>query len=444
MFMKVRRFASLALQIFCFILLALGVSLYGSYYKSERQAKLQEQPSFEDTTIDLNRAKAKVEFKKLQSKAASKFKLTAKLNLDNQSRLWKAFTLLPVSGPEVIQLINTKGKVVHEWNNIDADRARLLPNGNLLVLHGSKNLIREEPWVNLRTRVSEYDWEGNMVWSYNSDYVLHHDVQRLANGNTLLLQKVPVPKEYLARIKDPVRRTIELKADRITEIDSSGKVVWQWDSWEHIDLNECGVRECPGKHTVDDKDGEFDIDDFQDWTHLNTISVLPENKWYEQGDKRFKPGNIIIMPRNFWTIYLVDHETGEIVWQYQGDYKGGLVGGHEPSMIPEPYPGAGNIIILDNGSQNKRESSSFILEINPQTKKTEWIYDVGQKFFTRARGSVQRLPNGNTLISEDRSGRVFEVTPEKEIVWEYQANLLIVRAHKYSPEYCDQFASLEL
>jgi hypothetical protein len=34
-------------------------------------------------------------------------------------------------------------------------------------------------------------------------------------------------------------------------------------------------------------------------------------------------------------------------------------------------------------------------------------------------GSAQRLPNGNTLITEASFGRFFEVTKEGEIVWDY-------------------------
>ncbi len=32
---------------------------------------------------------------------------------------------------------------------------------------------------------------------------------------------------------------------------------------------------------------------------------------------------------------------------------------------------------------------------------------------------AQRLPNGNTMVTEGAGGRIFEVTPEYEIVWEY-------------------------
>jgi len=34
-------------------------------------------------------------------------------------------------------------------------------------------------------------------------------------------------------------------------------------------------------------------------------------------------------------------------------------------------------------------------------------------------GYAQRLPNGNTLITESSFGRFFEVTKQGEIVWEY-------------------------
>ena len=40
-------------------------------------------------------------------------------------------------------------------------------------------------------------------------------------------------------------------------------------------------------------------------------------------------------------------------------------------------------------------------------------------FFSSYISSAQRLPNGNTMIVEGAYSRAFEVTPEKEIVWEY-------------------------
>ena len=31
-----------------------------------------------------------------------------------------------------------------------------------------------------------------------------------------------------------------------------------------------------------------------DWMHVNTVQALPENKWYDMGDERFKPGNVMM------------------------------------------------------------------------------------------------------------------------------------------------------
>ena len=43
----------------------------------------------------------------------------------------------------------------------------------------------------------------------------------------------------------------------------------------------------------------------------------------------------------------------------------------------------------------------------------------GSKFYSSYISSAQRLPNGNTLITEGSDGRLIEVTKEHEIVWEY-------------------------
>jgi hypothetical protein len=54
------------------------------------------------------------------------------------------------------------------------------------------------------------------------------------------------------------------------------------------------------------------------------------------------------------------------------------------------------------------------------TKKIEWLYDPGDyRFFTSGRGSNQRLPNGNTLITESNKGIAFELSPTGRIVWQF-------------------------
>jgi hypothetical protein len=78
-----------------------------------------------------------------------------------------------------------------------------------------------------------------------------------------------------------------------------------------------------------------------------------------------------------------------------------------------------------------------------------WTYQeaLGWQFFSPLLSNAQRLPNGNTVINEGLSGRLFEVTPAGDVVWEYvnpyfgpaaapdkfQSNM-IFRAYRYSPE----------
>ena len=139
---------------------------------------------------------------------------------------------------------------------------------------------------------------------------------------------------------------------------------------------------------------------------------------------------------------------------------GGLGCPHEPYMIEKGIEGAGNIILFDNGVGSNTMGSpgvpargeiSVILEINPLTKSIVWIYQNGKDFFSATQGTQQRLPNGNTFISEDNTGRLFEVKRDGEIVWEYVMPPLPgrdslhgdgTRPHRYPYVYCPQLKAM--
>jgi len=149
-------------------------------------------------------------------------------------------------------------------------------------------------------------------------------------------------------------------------------VAWTWYSHEHLDLDHYRIiaspRWPPGEHNST----------VCDWTHVNTVQSLPENRWYDAGDERFRPGNVLISPRNLDTVYLIDHRSGEVVWQYTGDYFGGLSGQHEPHMIEPGLHGGGNILIFDNGASPWKDlghaGASYVLEIEPPTGEVVWEY----------------------------------------------------------------------
>ena len=85
-----------------------------------------------------------------------------------------------------------------------------------------------------------------------------------------------------------------------------------------------------------------------------------------------------------------------------------------------------------------------MLELDPLTGKTVPVYqaDPPEGFYSPSRGSNQRLPNGNTFVAESDSGRLFEATPDGEVVWEFLTPDLkpdggrqaLYRAMRYLPE----------
>jgi len=345
-----------------------------------------------------------------------------------------------------VRLVDMNGRVANQWRldtSVHAhgtDRTHLLRNGHILVSRGGM--------TSTDGMVEEYDWDGNLVWQYfpegtNPHHRLlgpHHDVWRKENGNTLVICREAVPEEYLKQVRNPLWQNQTICGDTILEVNPAGEVVWEWHSHGHLDINHYRLVASPGWHAGPDNSTVVD------WTHVNTVRELPENPWFDQGDQRFRPGNVMISPRQLDTVYIIDRESGDVVWEYSGEYFGGLSGQHEPYMIPKGRPGAGHVMIFDNGASPWKDlghaGMSYVLEVNPMTKELVWVYNDGLRFHSTYTSSAQRLPNGNTLICEAAARRVFEVTPECKTVWEYVG--CGSRSYRYGYDYCPQTAALGL
>ena len=344
-----------------------------------------------------------------------------------------------------VSLVDMNGRAVHAWRldasrcNRGTDRTHLLSDGHILVSRGGMTSIDG--------MIEEYDWDGTLVWQFIPEGKIpherllgpHHDVWRKENGNTLLICREAVPDEYLAEVSNPLWRDQPICGDTILEVDPAGEVAWEWNSHGHLDLNHRRLLASPEWFAGPDNSTVVD------WTHVNTVRDLPENRWFDEGDERFRPGNVMISPRQLDTVYIIDRDNGEIVWEYSGDYFGGLSGQHEPYMIPSGYPGEGNIMIFDNGASPWNDlghaGMSYVLEVNPVTKELAWVYNAGLLFHSPYTSSAQRLLNGNTLICESVAQRVFEVTREGDTVWEYIGGG--PRAYRYAYDHCPQTASLD-
>jgi outer membrane protein assembly factor BamB len=154
-------------------------------------------------------------------------------------------------------------------------------------------------------------------------------------------------------------------------------------------------------------------------------------------------GNLLTSFRLLNTVAIIDKRSGDFRWKWGRDELGHQ---HDPNPLPN-----GNLLIFDNGFHTVRPgpgTQSRIIEVDPNTNTIVWKYEArpGWEFFSFFISGAQRLPNGNTLVCEGMTGRLFEVTSEGEIVWEYTNPFfgdderygrvnLVFRAYRYGPDF---------
>jgi hypothetical protein len=359
--------------------------------------------------------------------------------------------------------MDMNGREVRLWKGLRGEPNKVFPGG--FVLGSTGNRDREShPFDNFD--VVQQDWDGNVTWRFNrNEYIRdpgeaprwaarqNHDYQRegsstgyytpdsapqTGGGNTLILVS--------RSVYDPAVSGKVLLDSGIIEVNWEGDIIWRWNASEHFE--EFGFSEEAKNVIYRLPSGELSHGGKGFWFAANSISTLGPNKWYDAGDERFHPDNIILSGRNVNILAVISKKTGEVVWRLGPDYRdvpfGQLIGPHHLHLIPRGLPGEGNFLVFDNGgwagygvpngisrygAADKRRDYSRILEFDPLTLDLVWQYTPAEaghiepldsyKFYSPFLGSAQRLPNGNTLITEGCNGRLFEVTAEHKTVWEY-------------------------
>ena len=379
----------------------------------------------------------------------------------NASKAYEGYTLMTPMRSDKSYLIDMFGYVVHTWEHktkLSGQHFILLENGHIL---GNTAPVEGPGKLNYGGSTGgliELDWDGNVVWEWNpgpSDGTLHHDFVRLPNGNTLCNIWEAISYEDAVAGGRRVDQTTEkgVVTDVIYEIDPDGNVVWKWNAWEHRGMN--------SKFNLDANYITYVLPehahDNPDWTHFNDVDYDPATD------------RILTDSREFGEIYILDHKTGDILyrWGNPSAYGAGapstfttpgeqiLFGPHDSHWIKEGLPGAGNILIFNNGWGRSPINYSSIIEMNPDTGEIVWEYKSNSEnaFFSHHIAGSQRLPNGNTLICSGNNGHLFEVTAEKEVVWEFISPIIgkettnwmkdagmrdgnsIFRAHRYGSDY---------
>ena len=332
---------------------------------------------------------------------------------------YRGYTLISNNRGRYAYLIDLDGQVCHRWQSEEGiSYCYLLDNGNLLLRTGAPDDANGAEKIGGSSgAILELDWDSNVVWEYRNPY-LHHDYERLSNGNTLVLLFELLTPELTNRIQGGIRTSDDpemMFGDIVKEITPDGSVVYEWKSWEHLDPENDPI--CP-------------LEDRKEWTHGNSLNVTPD-------------GDLLVSYRRISTVGIVDKSTGEFRWKWG---RGEIDHQHHPTWLDN-----GNILIFDNGFHRQRSSYSRVIEVNPVSDQITWEYQGNPaiSFYSQAISSSERLPNGNTLICEGSPGRIFEVTLNKEIVWEYVNPFFVpgggndspelingvFRAHRYGPDH---------
>jgi hypothetical protein len=317
----------------------------------------------------------------------------------------------PMSAP-AFYLIDMGGNVVHEWaapSGTKSFYATLLENGNLLAKLGDGTEVFGELGGNSALTL-EMDWDGNVVWEYQ-DTLTHHDHVRRSNGNTIVVISDVLNSDDASKINGGAPGTEAddgtIRGERLKEITPDGQVVWEWRAFDSLDLD-ADVLPPTGPRST--------------WLHCNALEELPD-------------GNLLMSFNRLSRLMIIDKSTGNVKWRMNGDITNNQ---HNPTMLAN-----GNILVFDNGGLRNH---SRVIEIVPETQEIAWEYTGAppDSFFSFNISGAQRLPNGNTLICEGRSGRMFEVTQEKEVVWEFinplvvdragQPSRQVFRAYRYAPD----------
>ncbi|EPR73068.1 PQQ enzyme-like protein [Winogradskyella psychrotolerans RS-3] len=381
--------------------------------------------------------------------------LSEEVELYDSDKLENSLVLGVINGGTYSFLIDKTGRKLKEWNfenNLGNDLV-ILPSGKLLGIFKPDGDL-EFSFGGYGGVIKIINTDGSIDWEFDyhsSTYLAHHDIEILPNGNVLILVWEKVVKSEVQSYG--INAVDDVYPEMLIEVNpSSNAIIWEWHSKDHFvqDIDET----LPNYGIIADNpqliNPNYALSDNGDIMHGNGIDYDPEK-------------DVIFLSINFFSeVWVIDHSTtiteastdvggnygkgGDLIYRFgnPGAYNN-LSGtrlfdnNHFPNFLESNEPGAGNILIFNNGAS---QGQSIIYELVMPTNynlvpnsdnepEVAWSFTHEDLFNQRISGAV-RLKNGNTLICEGDYG-FWEVTREKEIVWKYNKVGSFWRAYNYLP-----------
>ena len=329
------------------------------------------------------------------------------VTIHDPSRAHGGYTLYASGHAQKALLTSMTGDVLHEWHlpfsvvwddtadvkeprpdsHIYYDKVVLYPNGDLLAIYVAAG---DTPWG---YGLVKMDKDSKLIWKYLQR--VHHDVDVASDGSIYTLTH-----EFRDTIIRPWRHLAPPRVDDFV-------VVLSPDGEERKKVSVIDAFVASPYALMVNTVAWYSQGDF---THTNSVKAVDEQAAENLSGV---PGHqVLLSMRELGAIGLLDLDEEVFTWALRGPW----LGQHDPDLLPN-----GNMLLFDNFGHFGEGGISRVIEFNPKTFEFVWSYtgDEDRPFYSPLRSSQERLPNGNTLITESDGGRLFEVTPDGEIVWEY-------------------------
>lgn len=314
-----------------------------------------------------------------------------------------------------LEVIRPDGDVVHSWQVdwfelIDDDsflpparRPQQQPGASI---HGARVLQTGDVVLNFEFLTTlKLDVCGNLLWAAKN--LGHHSIDQTEDGEFWVGGEIYHPSGTRPPYPNHRAPFHEWTAQRLTkdgavdgEISMAGLLV---------DADLLGLLYATNQQNTDPKTG-------RDTLHLNDVEMFPSD--IEPGV--FRPGDLMVSLRNINTVIVFDPETGRIRHRATGSF----LRQHDPDFID-----GNRYILFDNRNLGHAETPlarSRILEVTASPSggvaSVQEVYrgPGSPDFYSNVKGRQERLDNGNLLVVSSRDGRILELTPEGDLVWEYR------------------------
>jgi hypothetical protein len=356
------------------------------------------------------------------------------LRVDQAEKTSDGFTLYVMTDGARATLIDMRGTEVHRWElpfsrawshppHIDNPLAddliywfhcHLYPNGGLLAIYHADG---DTPYGYGLVKV---DKDSKLLWAYPGR--VHHDVDVGEDGTiyTLVHQIVREPPVGLEFLPTPyLTDSLIVLSPEGRELQNIPVLEAFANSPYALDLTMIrrgvlgyGLKGTLGANASAQRGMTVSTPlPTNDVLHTNSVKVLSQARAAKF--PLFKPGQVLLSVRNLSTIAVLDRQTRSVAWAAQGPWQIQ----HDAEFLDN-----GHLLLYDNFGVPKQ---TRILELDPLTHALLWAYcnEDSTPFSAEFRGMKQRLSNGNTFIVDPDQRRVFEVTPNKKVVWEFYCPL---------------------